>query len=92
MSPLRSRVLANEEWFAKCGRLALEENRRNGEFARECREKTGLSLRKLAKRMGVSAPFLSDLERGNRTWSDEQCRKWEAAMPPENAGGEGPPP
>lgn len=81
MSPLRSRILANDEWFARCGRLFIEDNRRNGQFARECREKEGISLRKLAKRMGVSAPFLSDLERGNRQWSDATAKKWEGAMP-----------
>lgn len=29
----------------------------------------GLSMGKVAKKMGVSAPFLSDLERGNRSWN-----------------------
>jgi predicted transcriptional regulator len=80
MSPLRSRVQSNDEWFAHCGRLFVKSNRENGQFARECREKAGLSLRALAKRMGISAPFLSDLERGNRQWSDAQCIKWETAM------------
>jgi predicted transcriptional regulator len=85
MSPLRSRVQGNDEWFAHCGRLFVQSNRENGQFARKCREEAGVSLRTLAKRMGVSAPFLSDLERGNRQWSDALCGKWEVAMNPENA-------
>lgn len=80
MSPLRSRILANDEWFAHCGRLFVEGNRKNGDFARELRTSAGISLRALAKDMGISAPFLSDLERGNRQWSASTAEKWEAAM------------
>jgi transcriptional regulator with XRE-family HTH domain len=80
MSPLRSRIVANDEWFAHCGRLFIEGNRSNGKYARELREQAGISLRTLAKSMGLSAPFLSDLERGNRQWSASAAEKWEAAM------------
>lgn len=37
-----------------------------GRAIREAREKAGLTLRKLAERIGVSAPYLSDVERGRR--------------------------
>lgn len=37
-----------------------------GQKIRELREQKGLSLRALAERVGVSAPFLSDLEHGRR--------------------------
>jgi transcriptional regulator with XRE-family HTH domain len=37
-----------------------------GETIRNLREKTDLSLRDLAKRVGVSAPFMSDVELGRR--------------------------
>jgi transcriptional regulator with XRE-family HTH domain len=37
-----------------------------GETIRALREKTGLSLRELAKRANVSAPFMSDVELGRR--------------------------
>ena len=33
---------------------------------REERERVGVSLREVARRMGISAPYLSDLERGRR--------------------------
>lgn len=37
-----------------------------GECVRRLREFRGMSLRALAERVGVSAPFLSDLEHGRR--------------------------
>jgi transcriptional regulator with XRE-family HTH domain len=37
-----------------------------GEAVRILREEQGLSLRALAEKVGVSAPFLSDLEHGRR--------------------------
>jgi transcriptional regulator with XRE-family HTH domain len=37
-----------------------------GRFIREARERAGMSLRQLAAKVGVSAPFLSDLEHGRR--------------------------
>jgi transcriptional regulator with XRE-family HTH domain len=37
-----------------------------GEAIRYVREQRGLSLRELARRVGVSAPFLSDVERNRR--------------------------
>ncbi len=42
-----------------------------GEHLRELREKKDLSVRELAKKVGVSAPFLSDVELGRRHPSDE---------------------
>lgn len=40
-----------------------------GLIVRNAREETGKSLRWLATKMGISAPFLSDLERGRRNWT-----------------------
>ncbi len=37
-----------------------------GEFIREKREAAGLSLRELARRLEITAPFLSDIELGRR--------------------------
>ena len=37
-----------------------------GEYIRELREDKDLSVRELAKRLGLSAPFLSDVELGRR--------------------------
>lgn len=42
-----------------------------GQRLRELRERTGLSLRKVAKAAKISAPFLSDIELGRRFPTDE---------------------
>ena len=42
-----------------------------GERIRELREEKDLSVRELAKRLKVSAPFLSDVELGRRHPSEE---------------------
>ena len=42
-----------------------------GERIREIREEKDLSLRELAARIGVSAPFMSDVELGRRFPSDK---------------------
>lgn len=42
-----------------------------GRIIRQRREKSGMSLRRLAKEMGYSAPFVSDLELGRRNWTEE---------------------
>lgn len=46
-----------------------------GKRVRALREKSGVSLRQLARDMKLSAPFLSDLERGRRNWSVENFKK-----------------
>jgi ribosome-binding protein aMBF1 (putative translation factor) len=63
---------------------AQEEYRREqvylGNQARAAREKAGLSVREVARRMKISAPFLSGMERGNRHWTEKQAEKWKEAM------------
>lgn len=46
-----------------------------GEFIREKRESMDLSLRELARRIQVTAPFLSDIELGRRFPSDEVLQR-----------------
>lgn len=40
------------------------------------REKRGISLRKAAGKMGISAAFLSDMERGFRNWTPERIKQF----------------
>jgi transcriptional regulator with XRE-family HTH domain len=40
-----------------------------GKQARKVRTSHKISLREIARRMDISAPFLSDLERGRRNWN-----------------------
>lgn len=43
---------------------------------RMLRGKTGKSLRSIADKMGISASYLSDLERGNRQWDAELIARY----------------
>ena len=47
---------------------------------RNRREKAGVSLRTMAKRLKVSPPYLSDLERGRRNWSVEMVQRFEEGL------------
>ena len=51
-----------------------------GQRLRELRDKADLSVRELAKRIGVSSPFLSDIELGRRFPSVEVLGKLAAAL------------
>src|SRR6266576_6952954 len=51
-----------------------------GQRVRELREKADLSIRELAKRIGVTPPFLSDIELGRRFPSEEILGKLAAAL------------
>jgi hypothetical protein len=51
-----------------------------GEEMRTLREASGKSLREVAVKMKLSAPYLSDLERGNRTFSDALIAKYRRAL------------
>jgi transcriptional regulator with XRE-family HTH domain len=51
-----------------------------GQRLRELRDKADLSLRELAKRIGISSPFLSDIELGRRFPSEEILAKLAHAL------------
>ena len=51
-----------------------------GQRLRELRDKADLSVRELAKRIGVSSPFLSVIELGRRFPSEEILAKLAAAL------------
>ena len=51
-----------------------------GQRLRELRDKVSLSLRKLADQIGISAPFLSDIELGRRFPSEEILAKLAGAL------------
>ena len=51
-----------------------------GQRIRELRDKAALSLRGLAKRIGISSPFLSDIELGRRFPSEEILAKLAGAL------------
>jgi YesN/AraC family two-component response regulator len=56
---------------SRCGGTGweLESTPELAASCRQCRVDAGLSLRRVANRMGISAVYLSDLERNNRRWT-----------------------
>lgn len=46
----------------------------------DARMKRSVPQKKLAKILGVSASFLSDLERGNRLWTEDRIHAVEEAL------------
>ena len=51
-----------------------------GESYRKMREKTGMSLRDMAKALGFTPPYVSDVERGRRAWSAKLEAAYRAAL------------
>ena len=84
---LAERVRSNNDWLAQAQNFHREQMRRDGEFARTIRKKRRLSLRDVALRMGVSVPFLSYLERGDRYWTTAQIETWGKAIEEQREGG-----
>ena len=49
----------------------------NGAWLRTVREKAGLTLREFAERAGVSAPYISDIERNRRNCLPNMRKRYE---------------
>ncbi len=73
-------IQANNEWITQCNKRHRVCEQELALTARMIRQDRGISLRDFAKLLGVSPVYLSDLERGNRSWSDEFAVKWLEAM------------
>lgn len=56
------------------------DHREIGRQATAERKKHGISLRKVAGEMGISPPYLSDLERGRRNWNENIVNKFNIAL------------
>ena len=55
-------------------------NKATGERFRAFRLKAKVSLREVARRMGISAPHLHNLEMGDRTWTADVLDRAVAAV------------
>jgi len=77
---LAARVRGNNDWLAYSKNLYRDECRRIGAEARAARIRAGKSLREVARAMKISAPHLSDLERGNRYWTTDTLLAWKSAL------------
>jgi hypothetical protein len=49
-------------------------------YARQRRERMGLSLRTVARLMNISAAYLSDLELGRRPWSEKLIKRFQGVL------------
>lgn len=56
------------------------DSKATGKLARDARIKQGISLRKMAGRMGFSSAFLSDLELGRRNWTEEHVQTFNQVL------------
>lgn len=73
-----------EEAFIKARQAESDAHARVGRALRACRERQKLSLRDVAKKLGVSAPYLSDVERGYRTLSSDNLEMYMGLVIPLN--------
>ena len=51
-----------------------------GKAMRKLRQKAGLTGREVARRMNLSAAYVSDLELGRRGWNAERRRAYTSAL------------
>lgn len=74
-----------EEAFVRARQSETDAHSRVGRALRACRERHRISLREAAKKLGVSAPYLSDVERGYRTLSSDNLESYmDLVMPSRN--------
>ena len=71
-----------EEAFIKARQAESDAHGRVGRALRACRERHGISLRAVAKQLGVTAPYLSDVERGFRTLSTDNLESYMGIIMP----------
>jgi len=64
--------------------VRVPDNAATGQLMREARKQAGLSVREMARRLGQSAPFVSDLELGRRGWDEERIEQWAKVLLPPN--------
>lgn len=58
----------------------IPDPRHQGSRARALRREAALSLREIARRMDLSAGYISDLELGRRGWNDELMKRYIKAL------------
>lgn len=79
--PVRSSPLVRRSDLGLVTRLVrVTDHAATGQLMREARLKAGLSLRAMARRLGLSAPFISDLERGRRSWDEGRVERYAGVL------------
>lgn len=51
-----------------------------GPAMRDLRKAHGITMKRVARELAISASYLSDLERGQRTWSQAMAARYEGAI------------
>ena len=65
----------------KCdGTGAVLDPRMVGQQMRELREHNDVSVREVARRLNLSAPYVSDLELGRRSFNEELIERYKSAL------------
>lgn len=60
--------------------VEVQDSAATGLALRTMRKKDQLSLREIARRMSITPAYLCDLERGNRNWTDDLCKRFQKAL------------
>ena len=56
--------------------VIIDDHEATGRTAQERRWSMGVGLRELARRMGLSASYVCDLEHGRRAWNEDRIRRY----------------
>ena len=79
--PVRSSELVWRHDLGLVTRLVrVPDNAATGKLMCEARKRAGLTLRELARRLGQSASFISDLELGRRGWNEKRIEQWASVL------------
>lgn len=60
--------------------VEVQDSAATGLALRTMRRKIPLSLREVARRMSITPAYLCDLERGNRNWTADLCKRFQEAL------------
>jgi predicted transcriptional regulator len=60
--------------------VMVPDNKTTGELMREARKQQRVTLREMARRLKWSAPYVSDLELGRRTWTQAKAERYRDAL------------
>lgn len=72
-----------------CSTCGAPRKRVNGAWLREQREKAGLSLRDMGKKIGLSAAYLCDIEWNRRNCPEKALKVYEISSAPTSRGKSG---
>ena len=65
----------------KCaGTGSVIDPRMQGQQMRELRVKKGIAVREVARRMNLSAPYISDIELGRRAFNTDLIQRYKQAL------------